>query len=260
MHYEIVSTIATAAASTGAAGAALTGDSLVVKQGRQDIRIISAWSSKITAGFDQIVSPSAHDTTRGYRVGVPAAMGNIILPIGCTIPLTASETLAITQAGTAQAGDIDCFSALVFYQDFPGISMRTTSPEAVKRRVKKMVTVESSIASVATGQYVSEAINADSDLLKAETDYAVIGMSTRTAVHSLTLAAPDFSNVRIGCPGNLRPEITNQWFDLLSRALNKPLIPVFNSGNKGNVLVGFSSNEDAATTLVTLHLAMLDKD
>jgi len=257
MHFELVTSIFTAAVSTGSVGAAVTGDSLVVRQGRGDIKIISAWSTKQTAGFDQIVSPTAHDTTRGWRAGVPIAFGNIIIPIGHHIPLTAAETLSITMAGGAVAGDIDCMSMLLFYENFPGISMRTVTPLAARKRMKKMVTIEASVASVATGQYVSEAITADSDLLHSNTDYALLGMSSRTAVHSLTFTAPDFGNVRVGVPGNLRPEITNQWFDLLARSFDLPLIPIFNSGNKQSVNIGFSSDENAGTTLVTAYLAEL---
>jgi len=258
MHFELVSTVIAAAAAAGTASAALTGDSLVVRQGRGDIKIISAWSTKQTAGFTQIVSPTAHDTTRGLRVGVPVAFGNLILPIGQSIPLSPQEMLAITEAGGAVAGDLDLMAMLIYYENFPGINMRSISPEQLRKRRKKLLTIEASVAAVATGQYVSELITADSDLLRSNTDYALIGMSSRTSVQSLTFAAPDWSTLRIGCPGNLRPELTNQWFDLISRAFGMPLIPIFNSGNKASTFIGFNSDENAGTTLVTAHLAMLD--
>jgi hypothetical protein len=135
--------------------------------------------------------------------------------------------------------------------------MKTLSPATVESRTHKMTTVESSIAGVATGQYSAEAITSDSDLLQANTDYAVLGMSSRTAAHNLTIQAPDFGNIRVGCPGFLRPEFTSQWFMLLSRVHNLPLVPVFNSGNKAQINIGFSGDENAAATLVTLYLAML---
>jgi hypothetical protein len=179
------------------------------------------------------------------------------MPLELTHKFEPQEVIANTIAGSNVAADIEQDAILMFYQDFPGISMRTISASQLDGKTNKITTVESSVASVATGQYSEEAISTDSDLLKANTDYAVIGMSSRTAAHSLTLKGPDFGNVRIGVPGMLRPEITQQFFALMSRVHGLPLIPVFNSGNKAQTLVGFSADENAAATVVTLHLAEL---
>jgi hypothetical protein len=257
MHFELVSTVVTAP-STGAAGVALTGDSLTVKNGRGKIHTIAAWASRQVAGFSQIVVPSSHDTTRGYRAGVAIATGQPTMPFDFQHNFQAQELIANTIAGSAVAGDLEQDAFLIWYENFPGISMRTISPDAMESKTKFITTIESSIAAVATGQYSEEAINLDSDLLKANTDYAVIGMSSRTAAHSLTIKGPDFGNVRIGVPGNLRPEINNQFFALMSRVHGLPLIPVFNSGNKAQTLVGFTADENAAATLVTLHIAELN--
>jgi hypothetical protein len=256
MHFELVSTLATQP-NTGLAGTALTGDSLTIKNGKGKIQMVAAWASRQVAGFTQVIVPSGHDTTRNWRVGVPIAAGQPTLSLGSVMNFEAQETIANTIAGSNVAGDIEQDAFLIYYENFPGINMRAITAQEADRRTKKVLTIESSIAAVATGQYVSEAITADSDLLQANTDYAVLGMSSRTAAHSLTLQGPDFGNIRIGCPGNLRSEVTAQWFALLSRAHNLPLVPVFNSGNKAQTLIGFSADENAAATLVTLHLAML---
>lgn len=256
MHYELLTVQATQP-NTGAAGAANTGDSLTVKNGRGNIRIIAGWATRQVAGFTQLIWPSGHDTTRNYRAGVAIGAGQLTLPLGCTLELEAQEVLASQIAGSNTAGDIELDSFLIHYDDFPGISMRTIGAVALESRTEKHVTVEASVAAVATGQYSTEAINADSDLLKANRDYAVIGMSARTAAHALTIAAPDFGNIRVGCPGALKPELSCQWFALLSRVHGLPLVPVFNTGNKGQVTVGFCADENAATTLITVYLAML---
>jgi hypothetical protein len=256
MHYELVTTQATQA-NTGAAGAALTGDSLTVKNGKGKIHTLAGWSTRQVAGFSQFIVPSGHDTTRNYRAGVAIGSGQLTFPLGVSMDFDAQEVIANTIAGSNTAGDIEQDSLLVYYENFPGISMRTVSAAEWRRRVEKFTTVEASVAAVATGQYSVEAINADSDLLKANRDYAVIGMNSRTAAHTLVLQAPDWGNVRIGCPGNLRPEITNQWFDLLARVHGMDLVPVFNTGNKAQVNIGFCGDENAATTLVTVYLAML---
>jgi hypothetical protein len=256
MHYEIL-TIQATQPNTGAAGTANTGDSLVVKNGKGKIHTLAGWGSRQVAGFSQLIVPSGHDTTRNYRAGVAAALGQLTMPLDLQMKLDAQEVIASTIAGSNTAGDIELDSFLVYYSDFPGINMRSITPQQLESRVDKYTTVESSITAVTTGQYAEEVITADSDLLKANTDYAVIGMSSRTGCHAMTLRAPDFGNVRVGVPGNLRPEVTNQFFLLLSRVHGLPLVPVFNTGNKAQVNVGFCMNETAADTVVTLYLAML---
>ena len=256
MHFEIL-TIQATQPNTGLAGTANTGDSLTIKNGRGKIHTVAGWASRQVAGFSQFVVPSSHDTTRGYRAGVPIDLGNLTLPLPFEHKFEPQELISSTIAGSNTAGDIELDSLLIYYENFPGISMRAITAQQLDSRTKKLTTVESSVAAVATGQYSEEAITADSDLLKANTDYAVIGISGRTAAHAYTLKGPDFGNIRVGVPGNLRSEITNQFFAVLARIHNLPLIPVFNSGNKAQTQVGFVMNETAAATVVTLHLAEL---
>lgn len=221
------------------------------------VSIIAAWSTRQVAGFSQIAFPSGHDTTRGYRASVAIGAGLLTLPIGAEMEVQPQELISNTIAGSNVAGDIEQDSWLFWYEDMPGIQQRAITEAELTRRTEKYTTVEASIAAVATGQYSEELINADSDLLKANRDYAVLGMNSRTAAHNLTLRGPDLGNVRVGVPGNLRPELTNGWFPLLARATAKPLVPVINSGNRGATFIGFSADENAATTLVSVYLALL---
>lgn len=258
MHIELVSTVVTAP-NTGAAGVALTGDSLTVKNAARNsyVGVVASWATRQVAGFSQLVFPSGHDTTRGYRAGVAIGAGQLTHPLGTQMELQPQEVLVNTIAGSNTAGDLEQDAFLLFYENFPGISARMISDSELQRRLEKMTTVESSITAVATGQYAEEAINADTDLLLANRDYAILGMNSRTASHSLTLKGPDLGNVRVGVPGNLRPELTTQWFPLLARATGRAIVPVINSGNRASTMIGFTADENAATTLVTVYLALL---
>lgn len=256
MHYELLTAQATQP-NTGAAGTANTGDSLTIKNGRGKIYTLSTWASRQVSGFTQFFTPSSHDTTRGFRTVMPIGAGQLSMALGLSLAYQAQETIQSTLSGSNVAGDIELDSQLIYYADFPGISMRTISAQQLETRTNFITTVVSSVAAVATGQYSEELITADSDLLKANTDYAVLGMSSSLAVHAMTLKGPDLGNVRVGCPGVLRPELTAQFFQIMSRVHNLPLIPVINSGNKSATFVGFCADENAATTSVTLHLAEL---
>jgi len=258
MHIELITASATAAATTGTAGAAVGTDSLNVKNARGDVDIIALWQTNQTAGFGQIITPSGHDTTRGWRAGVGIGVNVGQLALRQKLPLTPQETIAVLIAATAVAGDVENLSMLIRYKDFPGINARLMTENQVLARTEKLTTIENSLASTAGPSYgTPELFTTDSDLLKANRDYAILGMTSRTAVHCIYCQTPDGGNVRVGCPGMLRYDLGSQWFMIQSRLHDEPLVPVFNSGNKANCFIGVATDENAGTFVVTLHLALL---
>jgi hypothetical protein len=259
MHLQITSAAAIAP-NLGAAGIAFTGDSLTIQNSApgKGVKILAAWQTNQVAGFGQIAFPSAHDTTRGFRAGTPVGVNVALLPMGVSLDVNPQELMAVTLAGSAVAGDVEQMSLLVKYGDMPGIAGRYINAKELEAKTAKLTTIEQSITSVAGPGYSGEvAINTTTDLLLANRDYAVIGMTCRSAVHALTLRGPDLGNVRIGIPGALKQELTAQFFQLLSRMHGEDCVPVINSGNKSATFVGVATDENAGTFLVTLYLALL---
>jgi hypothetical protein len=268
MHIEI-QTFSTTAAPTvaGATATAFSGDSATIRNGKGHIGIIAAWASANTNPLiTQIVYPSGHDTTRNYRVVIPAgpqALGlntaPFTLPLGSEFTVQPQELITTTNfsEGAATAGDIQPTSYLVHYADFPGIDARLISAQELESRTDKITTVVSFVTDTATAAYVEEGITVDSDLLRANRDYAVVGITANFPSHALTFFSPDNGNTRTGMPGFLRNEIGCQWFPLLARTTGLKAIPVFNSGNKGQVRVGFVGDENLNSRYLTLHLALL---
>jgi len=264
MNLELVTAQSTASATTGTAATALTGDTLLVRAGRGKINIVSAWSSANTNVLtSQLVFPSAHDTTRGIRAVVPAGpiatanSGALILPLGVSVPVDAQETIVVTHFASAVAGDVDNTSMLISYDDFPGISGRYISAEELDRRRDKVTTIVSTVTDAGAGVYSEEVITVDSDLLRANRDYALVGISSATAAHAFTFLTPDNGNTRVGVPGNLRQEVTAQWFSLMARAHGEKFVPIFNSGNKAAIKLGFVGDENAGNRTLTAHLVLL---
>jgi hypothetical protein len=259
MHVQLVSFSATQP-NTGAAGVIFPTDSATILNANMSkpVDIISMWQTNQVAGFGQVAFPSGHDTTRGFRTGAAIGVNPAMLALGQRLPIQPQELMSVTIAGSNVAGDVEQLSMLIRYGDMPGISGRYISARELDDKRTKMTTIEQSIASTAGPAYSGEVvINTTTDLLLANRDYAVIGLSSRTQVHALTLRGPDLGNVRIGAPGVLRQELQSQWFTMLARAYDEPLIPVINSGNKGATFIGVAADENAGTFLVTLHLALL---
>lgn len=260
MHFEPL-VYQTTQPNTGAAATAVTGDSLVIKNniGNAGPRILAAWAHNQTAGYHQFAYPTGHDTTRGLRMRVVAGDVQQLLPAGIGVPLTAQEQLAITVAGSNTAGDIEHGCALIHYPNLPGIAMQSITWSKLLSSIQSLTTIEATISSGATGGYSGEElITAESDLLLANRQYAVLGATTTTECLALTMKGPDFGNVRVACPGNdIDQEMSNQFFCMLARAHDLPLIPVINSANKAATYIGVVHNENTTTHPVTWYLALL---
>ena len=260
MHTELISFLVSNPGAGGAAAAAVTGDSLIIKNNRgvSGPRIIDWWSFQQAAGFAQLAFPSGHDTTRGYRAGVIVDDTYSLLPEGFSIPITAQETMTITLAGSGAA--FEQGAMLVHYPDLPGVDQRTLTWSQTQDRYEKLTTVFAALTTGTNGQYgTGVAINSGSDLLLANRDYALLGMQTTADVCSVSVAGPDTGYAKIGAPGsNQNSDESAQYFCRLARAQDRSLIPVINSGNKAATLL-YAAGPSASATNVTLNLALLRK-
>lgn len=262
MHLQTVGYNATAAATTGTAAAAMTGDSLMVAAGREGsrIRIVDWWGkSNATMGWHQLVHPSGHDVSRGIRSVIQLNQTARFNPVGAPEDVQPGETLSLTIAAGAVAGDIELGFMSILYDDLPGIAGRLLGWNEVESRIEKMVSVQASITLAATGSWAgAELITAESDLLLANRDYAWVGGSAVLPIGAIAMQAPDFGNVRIACPADTRDaDMGCEHFLWLSYETGLPCIPVFNSGNKGNVWLSACDDENGAATVCSWNLALL---
>lgn len=250
-HLVLTTATATAAATSGTAGAAVSGDSLTTRNYGKEPMIRALWHTNQTAGFGQLSWPTAHDTTRGYRYGAPAAATELVLPRNAFLNVTPQEVISSLIAGTAVAGDVEQQSWLTEYDEDRGQHWLTEAE--MWKRATKLTTVEASLTSAAGPNYSgTELITADSALLQANRDYAVLGFSSRTRVHLAGIVGPDTGNDRIACPCMLRPDVTARFFpDFLG------MVPVINSGNAGSTNFFVHTDENAGTFVITCYLALL---
>ena len=98
----------------------------------------------------------------------------------------------------------------------------------------------------------AEAINADDDRLKANTDYALMGLTTDLPFTALKVVGPDTANLGVPIPGYRDENVSSGWFFDQSRRLNLPLIPVINSNNKGVTNVSAADVGGGTAPLVSL--------
>jgi hypothetical protein len=257
MHTELVTFSATQP-NTGAAAAALTGDSLTIKNSRGPAQIVAWWPQQQVDGFQQLVTPTSHDTTRGFRQVVEANNIDSILQEGLSIEVQPQELMSITIAGSNTAGDVELGMMLIHYGNLPGVESRAIKWGALRPKIEMLTTIQCTITGAAAGYTGAELITAESDLLRANRDYAVLGATTSTACAAITLVGPDTGYVRVAVPGQASDaDIGNDWFCRLSRAHDLPLIPVINSGNKSSTYLGIVQNENNVSPVISVTLALL---
>lgn len=260
---EIITGRATAPGATLTAVTMSTGNSATVRASAPDTSawLLSAWALNQAAGQLQLRSPLLHDNVRGMRFQIPAATPR---PVFHSLPaqrLFSHDTLTIELSGSAVAADQEQMGALIYYDDLPGVNATFLSPEDVWSRAVNIVTVENTITTGAGGGYTGEELlNAESALLRSNTEYALVGYNVRVNCNAVRWRSSDWGNLGVGGPGIVSgTEITSHWFEQLSYIHDKPLIPVFNSDNIGSLLIDAMVDENATAIPVSTILVQLTK-
>jgi hypothetical protein len=256
---EIISGFVTNPAGTLTPWTMATGDSNAVRNFslQTQAHLEDAWGVSQAAGALEVKSPKMHDNVQGILLGVPANDASPLLPDEMRQLLYPQDTLIISQSGDAM--DTDCGSLLVAYDDLPGANARIVTWDQVKALVKNYLTVQTThTTGGAAGDYGgAQPINSVTDLLRANTDYALLGYSVNVEVVSVGWRSPDFSNYRIGGPATAKVIETRDYFIRKAMVSGDPWIPVFNSANKGSTFVDLTSTDTGETIVVTSYLAQI---
>jgi len=258
---DTVTSTGTAINTTLAATTIVSGDSFTIKNAplTSDVWLLQAWVDNQAAGEVRIRSPKMHDNVDAVRSRVQAGVLKPLLPLGMPQKLYPQDTEIVELAGSATAGDIESVVQQIYYADLPGQAARLFTWDAIKGKIRNIVGMRLAITLGSTAGYNgARAINADVDLLQANQDYAVLGMTTNTECAAVCLRGPDTGNLRVSVPGE--PDLTEDtawWFRLMSLHYNLPLIPVINSANKGATLIDCVNDENGGTANVVLWLGML---
>lgn len=246
-------------------GAALTvltpnqGDSFTVKNAQPNSKVWleSLWAFGGTAGVARIISPLMHDDAQCLRFRYTASDPSELVPDEFEQLLYPQDTLIVAMSGGG--AETDTLALLLYYEDLAGGNANLYTWDQIKPRIRNYVAIECDLVSGATiGQYGgAQAINANFDTLKANTDYAILGYQCDTQFTALGITGPGTSNFRVGGPGSTRHEITAGWFVDLARHAGQPMIPVFNSADKANTIIDLVDTAAGAAHNVSILCAQL---
>lgn len=261
MNLDTISFTATAPGAGPTAMTAVTGDPTAIRNSREGSKILmlAAWCKAQAVGFSQILFPDGHDLVRNIRFRNLANQCDNKLPLGVLQPMRPQDPLTLSQSGSAVAGDVELVHMLYWYEDLPGINGRLlTLSEVISRGVDQLTVEDTTTATAASTYSGSRALNAASDLLRANTDYAVLGAVLGAVCGALTIRGVDSGNLRASIPGlSGDANWTANWFSFLSDWYNVPCIPVFNSANKAGVFIENVQDENLTAVPFSLNLVQL---
>lgn len=225
--------------ATGAAGVVSTsGDSLSVRNfptaNKGYLENIIRMGT--TAGFVGVTSPLLHDNVRGIRI-TPAETPSVFsLPGQANQELQPQDTFVVTISGGAAETDIALLS--LYYENLPGGAARLCSWGDISNNIDNIKPIAVAVTTSATiGAWVDTVITTTEDLTHANTDYAVLGYMSNTALGAIGLKGIDTANLRAAGPGSTQEFPTTQYFAWMSEKTGRPHIPVFNSANKNGTFV-----------------------
>jgi hypothetical protein len=255
-----------AAVNPGAGGAVATvtasGDPLSVRnfadgQAAAYLELITRMGT--TAGFAQVQSPLFHDNVQGIRI-TPAESPSVYgIPGLAAEQLHPQDTLQVTLSGGAAETDIAVLHN--YYTDLPGASARLHSWGDIAGIIAHIKPIRIAVTTSATiGAWQDTVITTTENLLKANTDYAVLGYMSNTALGAVGLKGPDTSNLRATGPGSTQEFPTTNYFAYLSQARGLPFIPVFNAANANATFVCTCAATASVAAVVELICAQLSQN
>ena len=252
---EVLTGFVTAAGTTPTAVTMATNNTLTIRgvDSTKQCLLISAWADSQAAGVLDVRSPRMHDNVVGWQSGIVASVVQPLYPLTWQQRLYPQDTLTATLTGSATAGDIETMSLLLWYEDVPGVAARFMNLADLRRLGQNIIGVQNTLALGTAGGYSGQqAINTTNDQFKANTDYAIIGYVCSAECATIRYTGADTGNLGIGGPGcDDMKDITANWFERLSLATSKPLIPVFNSANKSNFMIDGAQDENGTDVIVT---------
>lgn len=276
MGYAIVLTSASKLNCTGGTFAdtltANTGDSLSFPQFNGKSRLTHMWGMNSDhVGEGELLLTryeSVHDQQNGLRFQIASASAGAINTVGAhtfvrppfTVDVFSGDTATLKVSNTAN--DDVVISYLTEFEDLPGV--RATFADWATVQALKTTVIglnQIPVASATAGSYgSSRALNADDTRLSADKYYAILGCTVQTAVSTIALTSTTWGGQRIGLPQGSLDLDTDYWFVRQSIERQRPLIPIINANDAGNVLVQVADSVASTSPKVDWNMYELSRN
>ena len=248
--------------------AAATGEALALRWlgANTTAELLECWGAdSATKCQFSIRSPLLHDNVRGMRfahmfnptLSANSGKPQLYLPPFWKQPYEPTDTLIVEANGTA--ADRTVFTQMIKYTSPDVQGARLLTHTEVEQRLNNIVGILVAPTAGATGDYGSTVtLSSSDDRLKANTDYALLGLTTDLPFTTLGIFGPDTANFTIPMPGLWFEEFSAGWFYEMAIRWNEPLVPVLNSNNKGVTNIKIADAGGAVAPNICLQFAELN--
>lgn len=227
----------------------VAGDTLTVRnfvEGTDKAYVGQLGVQSATKGQLRIFSPLLHDTTKGLTWSYSETPAPFLFAREAFLQVHPQDLLTVQMLGGS--AESDAFFLSLYYTNIPGTAARLFDWPTIKNRIKTLKTIEvDATTNAITSGWLDTAINATEDVLHANTDYAILGYDSDTAVLCVAFKGIDTGNLRIGGPGPTQSISTGDYFVERTLRDGVPHIPVFNSANKAAFFLSSAAVASAAT-------------
>lgn len=248
------------AGSTFGAVTVAQGDSLTVRQfpagASATLDFIGTQGTAATPV--RITSPMLHDQVRGITFTPNGNPAGYVLPRDTGQPPVAGDTLAV--GATVPASDTAAVALGIYYSNLPGANARLHSWGDISGIIRNIKPLEVDVpAAAAAGSWQQVGITTTENLLKAGTDYAVLGYVLSANATVVGVVGSDTSNLKVCGPGQASSIDLSAYFVEISERMGTPHIPVINADNANNTSVVIAQGVVGVANTVQLVLAELSQ-
>jgi hypothetical protein len=236
-----------------------TGDSTTVRNAptTSSIMLEQVVRAGATGGAVRVRSPLLHDDVQGLHWLSEQNPSVLLMPPQAGQKLRSGDNLIVElTGGTAET---DLAALVIYYSDLPGAQARLHSWGDIAGNIANIETIHVTASTGATpGVWTDTPIIQTENLLKADTDYAVLGYVVFESVAGVVgVRGSETGNLRVCGPSTSDDFETSYFFVDQSQRHQTPHIPVFNSNNRASFYLStaLTPTSQADVTLVCAQLA-----
>lgn len=244
---------------TSAAVVAGNSDSLTVRQfpTSNNAWLIEAIRRHSTSGALRIISPLMHDNVTGMTWYTSETPSLFEMPDYVGQRIQPGDTLVVQLTGNTTS---NASAYLVnYYENLTGASANLFSWADISASIKNVKAFTVAVtASGTVGLWSDTLFTTTENQLHATSYYAVLGLTSDTALGAMGVKGQFTANLRVCCPGATTPEDTSDYFVVKSNDISKPYIPVFNGQDRGACYVSVADSATSTTANITVICAELN--
>ena len=204
----------------------------------------------------RLLSPRLHDNVTGISFDALENPTEFVFPPDIGQALYSADVLVAQMDAAASS---DTVAALFnYYSDLKGIQQDLRTWDQIKGRIIDIKPVEVDVTSAAViGQWTDTVITVTENQLKANYEYAVLGVQESAVALCVGIKGPATGNMRVCAPGASPTLNLTDYFRFMSDQFGAPHIPVFQANDRASTYVSVAANTASVATNVFLMCARL---